>query len=289
MSHFTPFQQAGIATWFQMPEIDTALSASSTKYCPECFRIDICNHLAPIWRKSWRIRGSAICVNHTRPVLLSSLIMYANDATARGWQGYKEHFESPASRLLTSFPIVSAPSNVLVANNARLLLLVRRVQVWYQALFHLDSNSAQSFDAMQFLMGVWLHQAELPRLSSGIARTFFQSASGRKTADRSVRSITAPEASIDTATPRELAVAYWLLGVSYGVISYEDARFVRDVTRPTFAPFPVTMLQIAGATTQNYLDEGLSFLIDEGVNLLTLEGFREVSWVFVRLLRSKDF
>jgi len=288
LSYFTPVQQSEIAIRFRMPESDVTVPSLSSKYCSECFKEDISNLLVPIWRKSWRISGAAVCLNHPRPVLLSRLIQYPKDLRERGWQGFKEHLESPASRLLTNFPIMSTSYSKAAANNEKLLLLVKRVQCWYQTHTCKHPRIPLSLNSLRFLMGIWLHQADPPKLSPGIARACFQSAPGRQCRSNAGR-LTAPEMSIDTAAPRELAVAYWLMGVSYGVITHEEAIFIRETIRSTFLTFPTTKMQIAAATTSNYLDEGLSRLIYEAKCTLALDEFREVSWVLLRLLRSKDF
>lgn len=287
LSYFTPVQQSEIANRFRMPESDVAVPSLSSKYCSECFKEDISNLMVPIWRKSWRISGAAVCLNHSRPVLLSRLIQYPKDLRERGWQGFKEHLESPASRLLTNFPIMSTSCRKAAANNEKLLLLVKRVQCWYQAHTCNHPSISLSRNSLRFLMGIWLHQADPPKLSPGIARSCFQGAPGGQCRSNAGR-LTTPDVSIDTATPRELAVAYWLMGVSYGVITHKEACFISNTIRPVFSVFPTTKMQIAAATTRNYLGEGLSRLLYEADKTLTKDEFREVSWVLIRLLQSKD-
>lgn len=285
LSYFTPCQQCEIVFRFRMPESHITMPGLSCKYCSSCFKEDVSNLLVPIWRKSWRISGAAVCVHHPRPVLLSRLIQYPKDVRERGWQGFKEHLESPASRLVTNFPIMSGSSSKAGANNERLLLLVKRVQRWHQATQN-HPRTGRFSNSLRFLMGIWLHQADPPTLSPGLARAYFQNAGdrqGRLTAE----SLTAPVVSIDTASPRDLAVAFWLMGVSYGVITHEEACFIRDTIRPAFSPFPTTKLQIARATNRNYLDDGVARLIHEAKASLTLDEFREISWALVRLFECK--
>ena len=282
LSYFSPPQQCEITLSFQLPEFGVAQPTCSGKYCPACFEEDVRNLLVPIWRKSWRISGASVCTNHLRPVLLSRLIKYPNDLRERGWQAFKEHLESPASRLLTNFPIMSTSPTQAVVINEQLLFLVKKVQRWYQAS-SISQILSHSNSSLKFLLGVWLHQPDPPRLSAGIARAYFQSSTERQNRSLSEK-ITAPAVSIDTASPRDLAVAYWLLGVSYGVISHKEACFIRDVTRSRSSQFPTTRLQVASATTKNYLDYGMALLIDEARSSLVLEEFREASWVLVRLL-----
>ncbi len=78
------------------------------------------------------------------------------------------------------------------------------------------------------------------------------------------------------------------MGVAYELITREEAVFIRETIRTAFSPFPTTKMQIAASTTANYLDEGLSRLIHEAKSALTLDEFREVSWVLIRLIQSES-
>ncbi|GAB0077576.1 hypothetical protein TOC8171_29790 [Pseudomonas syringae] len=102
------------------------------------------------------------------------------------------------------------------------------------------------------------------------------------------QSLTSPQVSIDTASPREIAVAYWLMGIAYGVITQEEGKLINQITRSEVAEFPTTRMQVAAATTRNYLKAGLARMLKEANESLTPEEFQSISWVFVRLLRAKD-
>lgn len=86
--------------------------------------------------------------------------------------------------------------------------------------------------------------------------------------------ITSPQVSIDTASPREIAVAYWLLGIAYGLITPEEGKLINQITRSESAEFPTTRLQVAAATTRNYLEEGLARMLEEATESLTPKNFR---------------
>ncbi|UHH33020.1 hypothetical protein LUW10_14845 [Pseudomonas veronii] len=100
--------------------------------------------------------------------------------------------------------------------------------------------------------------------------------------------LTSPQVSIDTASPREIAVAYWLMGIAYGVITQEEGQLINQITRSEVAEFPTTRLQVAAATTRNYLEAGLARMLKEASGSLSPEEFQSISWVFVRLLKPKD-
>lgn len=283
LANFTPGQRSDIVAEFGV--VESALTpAGFDKYCPECFREDIASGEAPSWRKAWRTRGACVCVLHSQSVLLSRLVERARDTRSRAWQAFQEHLDSPASRLNIDFPLISASPKAALANNRKLLLLTKRVQIWYHSM---TCDGDRSGGDLQFLMGLWLHQSAAPSLSPGIARTYFHRTSRNQYRLNPAERLTTPAASIDTASPRELAVAYWLLGVACGVISREEALTIQRITRPDFSVFPDSQMQTAASTTRNYLDDGLTRLIGEGQECLSADDFRNISWVFVRLLTPK--
>ncbi len=287
---FKCIQRPQILAQFEMVESHTVPSGVDDKYCRLCFQNDISACQTPIWRKSWKMRGASVCVLHDRPVLLSRLIERPKDLRDRGWQGYQEYLDSPLSRLDVDFALRRAAPNAVVANNRKLLLLTQRVQHWYQRVLcdkaGENAGNGQVCSGLQFLMGLWLHSSTHYRLSPGIARTYFH-VPFRSPSIGITEKITSPQVSIDTASPREIAVAYWLLGIAYGLITPEEGKLINQITRSESAEFPTTRLQVAAATTRNYLEEGLARMLEEATESLTPKEFQAISWVFVRLLRSK--
>ncbi len=78
------------------------------------------------------------------------------------------------------------------------------------------------------------------------------------------------------------------MGIAYGVITQEEGKLINQITRSEVAEFPTTRMQVAAATTRNYLKAGLARMLKEANESLTPEEFQSISWVFVRLLRAKD-
>ncbi len=289
---FSPAQRPQILAQFGMVESNTVPPGVNDKYCRLCFQNDIRACHTPIWRKSWRMRGASVCVLHDHPALLSKLIQRPKDLRDRGWQAYQEYLDSPLPRLDVDFALRRASPLGATANNRKLLLLTQRVQGWYQRALcgkggHEDATG-QAGRGLQFLMGLWLHEPVFKHLSPGIARGYFHASThGYPSADAH-QSLTSPQVSIDTASPREIAVAYWLMGIAYGVITQEEGKLINQITRSEVAEFPTTRLQVAAATNRNYLEAGLARMLKEANESLTPEEFQSISWVFVRLLRSKD-
>ncbi|PVV70685.1 hypothetical protein DD985_15185, partial [Pseudomonas sp. HMWF011] len=141
---------------------------------------------------------------------------------------------------------------------------------------------------LQFLMALWLHPPVFKHLSPGIARGYFHASTSWYPSSDVDQSLTSPQVSIDTASPREIAVAYWLMGIAYGVITQEEGNLINQITRSEVAEFPTTRLQVAAATNRNYLEAGLARMLKDANESLTPEEFQSISWVFVRLLRPKD-
>lgn len=289
---FSRTQRPLILAHFGMVESNTVPPGVNDKYCRVCFQSDIRACRTPTWRKSWRMRGASVCVLHDRPVLLSRLIERPKDLRDRGWQGFQEYLDSPLSRLDVDFALHRTSPNGAIANNRKLLLLTQRVQSWYQRALCPNAREEAENDpagrSLQFLMGLWLHQSVFKQLSPGIARGYFHVSSFRYPSIRVDENCTSPEVSIDTASPREIAVAYWLMGIAYGVITEEEGKLINQITRSEIAEFPTTRLQVAAATTRNYMEAGLARILKEANESLTPEEFQAISWVFVRLLRAKN-
>lgn len=289
---FSRAQRPQILAQFEMMESNTVPLGVNDKYCRVCFQNDIRDGHTPTWRKSWRMRGASVCVLHDRPVLLSRLIQRPKDLRDRGWQGFQEYLDSPLPRLDVDFALRRASPQGALANNRKLLLLTQRVQRWYQsALCEKTGQEAAAGHAgrgLQFLMGLWLHPPVFKHLSPGIARGYFHASTSWYPSSEVDQGLTSPQVSIDTASPREIAVAYWLMGIAYGVITQEEGNLINQITRSEVAEFPTTRLQVAAATNRNYLEAGLARMLKEANESLTPEEFQSISWVFVRLLRPKD-
>ena len=293
MDMFSRTQRPQILGQFGMVESNTVPPGVNDKYCRVCFQNDIRACRTPTWRKSWRMRGASVCVLHERPVLLSRLIERPKDLRDRGWQGFQEYLDSPLSRLNVDFALrwTSSP-NGAIANNRKLLLLTQRVQSWYQRALCADAGEEAETNpaarGLQFLMGLWLHQPVFLQWSPGVARVYFHASTAKYPRIDVNQALTSPQCSIDTASPREIAVAYWLMGIAYGVITQEEGKLIRRITRSEIAELPITKLQVAAATTRNYLEAGLAWMMKEAKESLAPEEFQAISWVFVRLLRAKD-
>lgn len=230
-------------TRFKYPPGNYLPFRQSTNYCPECLKADIKEVQLPAWRLAWRRQEICVCCEHEAPVMLLSLSTPHYSPLDKAWRAYCEYVSSPSSRLLVSFPLISNGRQA-VKDNEMLLRLAARVQNWILADAPIDQAPRPSMKVVEFLLGVWLCDPSW-RTAPGFACSFFfpqrKGNSANLTPDTSFAS--APP-HYSWATPRQLAVAYWMLGVAFGVVTSDEAELIRDVCRPYSLPFPVDRTEI---------------------------------------------
>ncbi|CEL29237.1 TniQ family protein [Pseudomonas fluorescens] len=225
-----------------------------TNYCPECFKVDIKEAGLPAWRLAWRQEGMCVCCEHETPVILLSLSTPHFSPLDKAWRAYCEYVSSPSSRLLVSFPLTSDGVNA-ISDNEMLLQLAARVQNWIFTDTQLNPNQKPSKAVVDFLLGIWLCDPSW-RTASGFACSFFfPQRRGNSANPVSVGSFASEPPHYSWATPRHLAVAYWILGVAFEVISRDEAELIREVCRPYSLPFPVDRTEIkrAGLSVHSHL------------------------------------
>lgn len=218
----------------------------SANYCPECFKVDIKEVGLPAWRLAWRQQGMCVCCEHETPVILLSLSTPHFSPLDKAWRAYCEYVSSPSSRLLVSFPLTSDGMKA-VSDNEMLLQLVARVQNWIFTDTQLNQNQKPSKAVVDFLLGVWLCEPSWQTASGFACTFFFPQRKGNSANPVSDTSFASEPPDYSWATPRQLAVAYWMLGVAFEVISREEAELIREVCRPYSLPFPVDRTEIKRA------------------------------------------
>ncbi|UXL36392.1 hypothetical protein N7D90_12195 [Pseudomonas fragi] len=215
----------------------------STSYCPECQKVDIKEVGLPAWRLAWRRLDMCVCLEHEPPVMLQCLSTPHYSPLDKAWRAYCEYVSSPSSRLLVSFPLISNGMQA-VADNEMLLRLTARVQNWILTDFQINQTPKPSRRVVEFLLGVWLCDPSWRKAPGFACSFFFPQRKGNNA------NLTLDTSFIDSppryswATPRQLAVAYWMLGVAFGLITRDEAQLIRDVCRPYSLPFPVDRTEI---------------------------------------------
>lgn len=217
-----------------------------TNYCPECFKVDIKEAGLPASRLAWRQMGMCVCCEHESPAILLRLYTPHFSPLDKSWRAYCEYVSSPSSRLLVSFPLTSNGVQAL-ADNEMLLQLAARVQNWILTDAQINQNQKPSEAVVDFLLGVWLCDPSW-RTAPGFACSFFfPQRKGNNANLVPDTSLASEPPHYSWATPRQLAVAYWMLGVAFGVISRDEAELIREVCRPYSLPFPVDRTEIERA------------------------------------------
>lgn len=211
--------------------------SKALNYCPECFKVDFAAGLAPALRLDWRQPRLSVCLRHNAPVLLERLATSTFTILDKAWRAFAEYVGSPASRLTTQFPLQHSSSTQAKADNDRLVALAARMQTWF---FWLTADTSPSAKAAEFLMSYWL-QDPSESGTQGFARSyFFYRLTKPQAVTKKHHGETSLQLKSESARPRDVAVAYWMLGVGFGVIDTSEAEFIRDTTRPYSIPFPIS-------------------------------------------------
>ncbi|MNJ07447.1 hypothetical protein D3C77_15450 [compost metagenome] len=277
---FTADQQTQLVYHFHLWRSEGTPLDLKSKYCRECFMNDIRALQEPIWRKSWRISGACVCSLHRHPVLLTRLVARQTDLSDQGWQAFKEYLQSPSSRLDVDFTLARVTPQVASVNNTKLLLMAQRVQRWYQAALFSGLLDDQGGGGLQFLMGLLLHPPAWPNLSPGIARTFFHTRHSNFPLVQATDRLTSPKLSLEVAAPRDIAVAYWIMGISHGLISHAEAELINKIAQYEISPLPTTKSEVAAAITRNYRSTGLEKFRGEAKAVLSKKDYDSLSWLF---------
>lgn len=241
---FEPFFSVHSASVFRLPDTPLLMFDSSTVYCPECLCGDVANNQAPAWRRSWRIQGAAVCLMHESPVLLKRVQEFRLNYVNKAWVAFEEYVGSPAVRLQVNFALSSMNSHAALAENRFLLRLVARTQRWLNLQVRQEKVPEVSFNSARFLMYLWQWRDISGGMISGFASQYFRPFLGGKYRGYGSQGI-GVDAMFDEAEPIHLCVAYWLLGIAYGVISKHEADLIQAMTRSTTWLFPVDREEIA--------------------------------------------
>lgn len=205
-------------------------------YCPVCFTSDLAAGVSPAWRLEWRQARRCVCLRHDAPVMLERLGTSGFTLLDKAWRAFAEYIDSPASRLTTKFPLQHSSSNQAEKDSDRLVALTAKVQSWFKGL---SATTSPSADAAEFLLACWLQDSSETG-AQGFARSYFFSHTSKPiSATKRQQGKLSAQLMPDSSRPRDVAVAYWMLGIAFNVIDSLDAEFIRDTTRPYSIPFPV--------------------------------------------------
>lgn len=258
-SEMPPEVQSVIQRHFHISEIHHVSYAVSHAYCHVCLQGDIAAGRAPSWRQAWRLKGRALCHAHSRPVLLSQLNSAKYDIAKKSWAAFSEYIESPAPRLKTNYVLTYFPKALIGTVDAKLNALLKRVEEWYAKSVLKRNVEELSPEAANFLLVLWMYHSGS---SCGAALSLAFNSRRRHPVARTTAED--PLSAIYAANPRALAVAFWLLGMSYGVITLEEANFIRRALYSNSLLFPVSKQELAeysrGALSSDFIRPALKAL-----------------------------
>lgn len=247
---FLTGEQARIATrlFDVRPDLLLPLKAS-LQFCHVCLSSDIAKGHSPGFRRWWRYRGVCVCNEHDAPVMLQDIKYHNTAQYMLGWSGFVSYSSSmeraTGNRDFVTFSSLSAADQF---RDAQVRILVSRVQrkVLYEILTFRSTVTSTQRCAVEFIMNVLL-QEPAEYFKGGCARWYLvendlllRSLSGSNKA-----SVDDFFTQMDTAKPRQIAIAYLMIGVVYGMFTKRELQLLTDVFyyRPT--SFPVTRHQIS--------------------------------------------
>ncbi|MFT2159821.1 TniQ family protein [Pseudomonas putida] len=213
-------------------------------YCPQCFARDLGADTGPAWRATWRTPRSCVCLEHESPVLLERLSTQRYSILDKAWTAFAEYVASPAPRLGANFPLQHPASVRASSENAQLVSLAARVEIWFRTL---TGETFPTLASAEYLLSYWLQEPTSTN-AQGFARSyFFFRLNKPQPLTKQQKGQPTQTLNPASSTPRDVAVAMWMLGIAYDVISLSEAEFIRDVTRPFSIPFPVSSREVASA------------------------------------------
>lgn len=251
--------------------------SNALNYCPECFKVDVAAGLSPAMRLDWRQPRMSVCLRHGTPVLFERLATSTFTILDKAWRAFAEYAASPASRLVTQFPLQHSSSTQAKADNERLLALVVRMQRWF---FGLTVDTPPSAEAAEFLMAYWLQNPN-GNGAQGFARCyFFNRLTKPQGVTNNLQGKIFSKLEPDSARPRDVAVAYWMLGVGFGIIDVSEAKFIRDTTRPYSLPFPISRSEVSSLGGLAYCKSQRDTLSELAKSTLSSLDYEYIAWAF---------
>lgn len=255
---------------------------SSLNYCPQCLLEDVRAMRAPAWRSEWRRRGNCLCERHGRLILLQELTTRSKDEFHRGWLAFSQHANTGTFVLGNHF--VQRITSLCESNpmEQRLCRLVRRMAEWVSAAPDFPTYGRPSKHCIRFLMGFFLYRP-FDHCKGGLARWFLGSQRNRIVSDKfRFPSALELDTGIETASPRDLALTYLLIGSAFNLISLEDIELVNRALYFTNTPYPENLLALR-ALARCFTEPNLNKFKQSARKNLAPGDLSHLEWLF-----SKD-
>ncbi|RIZ40649.1 TniQ family protein [Pseudomonas putida] len=277
VSCFAEELRRGIRDAFVLPDAQLLLFKTSNVYCPRCLQEDIAADRAPGWRRSWRVQAVCVCLLHDHPVLLRRLEEPRFNAINKPWLAFQEYVKSPTARLQTDFAITQSFASTAPQKNRILLHLAARTQRWYSEVVSLGLEPRLSLKAARFLIYFWLWDDAYRQNVNGFARQYIRPlrGGGLSAAPRTGLGV---QKIFERVEIVHVAVAFWMLGIGYGVISEKEAGLIQSYTYSRSTVFPASAEAVASAGRRCFSAETLAAIREEAVRELTEQEYYEIAW-----------
>ncbi|MCF5803939.1 TniQ family protein [Pseudomonas tremae] len=277
IAQMPPGIQTAIQSHFHISEMLNVPYSASYAYCHVCLQGDIAAGRAPSWRRAWRLKGRALCHAHLRPVLLGRLSPGRYDIAKKTWAAFCEYVESPASRLRTSYVLTYFPKELISTIDSRLNALLKRVEDWCLLKVLKGHVQELSPEAAQFLLVLWMYNLGSGNYGCGVAISLaFNSRHGHSIARTTAED---PLGTIYNANPRALAVAYWLLGMAYDVITTKDALFIQKALYSNSITFPIGRDELAAYSRGALSSEAARPTLKSLRKNLSCDSLAQIAWL----------
>lgn len=279
LSLFPESDRPGLVRAFALPG-DISSFETSLNYCPQCLLEDAKAMRAPVWRREWRRRGVCLCEAHGSLILLQELKIRSKEHFHRAWLAFSQHASTGTYVLGNHFIQRLTTLTDSSHKEQRLCNVVRRIRGWVEALLDFPTYGRPSKACVRFLMGFFLYRPFFQ--SKGGLGSWFLGAPGRGVISRDFRYPGVHELNlgIDTASPRDLALTYLLVGCAFDLLSDADITLIRGATYFTNAPFPEN-LDALRALARCFLNHHMNKFKQSARKNLAAGDMSHLDWLFV--------
>lgn len=266
-----------LGSWFECNPFNLRPLDADGRYCPRCLDEDIWRIGFPAWRIAWRRPNICVCDRHSVPVLLQRLYSPQANLMNRGWSAFVEYHDGPAPRLEVDFPLTIVSHQQCKIANAQLLGYALRVQRWIGTCDERKKEGRPSKAAVEFLLSFWLYlPGELKAV--GFAQSFFFARQHHGKSAVAFPNRSEIRTGYEDASPRQVAVAFLMLGTAFDVFSQEEIAFISRTCRGHSLPFPMNREQLAASGQSGFIPTELDLLRNLAQEHLTLGDQAHVMW-----------
>lgn len=259
---------------------------TSLKYCPQCLLKDVEAMRAPSLRIEWRLKNKCLCERHGRLILLQELTTRSKEHFHRAWLGFSQHASTGSYILGNHFVQRLVSLDDSSPMEQRLCRVVRRVAEWVDVSPDFPTYGRPSKHCIQFLMGFYLYRP-FERSKGGLGRWFLGTQCNRVVSeDFRTPSLSELNMGIETASPRDLALTYLLIGSTFELLTRDEIDLARRAMYFTNILFPENLAAL-GALSKCFLECNLEQFRRSARRNLAAGDLAHLEWLFPKGSRKK--